>query len=91
MMISKDLEGYERRCPRLGGQIPFRYCLRAEGRESVCRHIIDCWWESFDVTTFLKTHLSEQAFKDLTGNGSVNKVSSLVEHIQKARERLSGK
>jgi len=90
-MIPKDVDCRERRCPRLGGPIPFRYCLRAEGKESVCRHIIDCWWEYFDVATFLRMHLSEEAFKELMENRPINKVSSLVDLIQQARKRISGK
>lgn len=88
-MTPEELDRYERRCPRLGGPIPFRYCLKAEETGEACHKIIDCWWEYFDVVSFLKTHLSDKSFKALTENRPMNKVSSLVDIIDKARERLS--
>ena len=41
------------------------------------------------MVSFLKTHLSDKTFKALTENRPMNKVSSLVDIIDKARERLS--
>jgi hypothetical protein len=88
-MNPEDLDRYERRCPRLGGPVSFRYCLGADEKGKACHKIIDCWWEYFDVMSFLKTHLPEKAFKALTKSRPMNKVTSLVDLIEKARERLS--
>ena len=90
-MDPEDLDRYERRCPRLGGPVPFRYCLTADEEGKACHKTIDCWWEVFDVVSFLKAHLSERAFETLTQNRPMNKVTSLVGLIEKARKRLSGK
>ena len=88
-MTAEDLDRLERRCPRLGGPVPFRYCLDADGDRRVCHKIIDCWWEYFDVVSFLKRHLSENAFKALAENRPMNKVAGLVDLIEKARKRIS--
>ncbi len=90
-MKPEDLDRFERRCPRLGGPVSFRYCLRAENQGKPCHKTIDCWWEHFDVVTFLKEHLSEKAFKALTERRPMNKVSSLVDLIAQARNRMGGK
>lgn len=81
----------QRRCPRLGGPVSFRYCLTADEEGKPCHKTIDCWWEVFDVVSFLRSHLSEKAFESLTRMRPMNKVSSLVSLIEKTRERLSGK
>ena len=90
-MNPEDLDRFERRCPRLGGPISFKYCLKAEENGTACHKIIDCWWEYFDVASFLKTHLSENAFNALMESRPMNKVSSLVDIIEKARDRISRK
>ncbi len=60
-MKTKGPEELEIRCPRLGGTVPFRYCM-APGEPTVCYKILDCWWEVFDVASYLKARLSEEDF-----------------------------
>ncbi|MEW6442330.1 MAG: hypothetical protein AB1640_15440 [bacterium] len=43
-------------CPRLGGPVPFRYCLKP-AQPQACFKILDCWWQIFDVVTYLREHL----------------------------------
>ncbi|MEE4356936.1 MAG: hypothetical protein V2I97_10730 [Desulfococcaceae bacterium] len=76
----------ERRCPRLGGPVTFRYCRECPDTEGFCPKTADCWWEYFDVMTYLKTHLSEKEFNELSEAKFKPKVSSLLEIIQ----QLSG-
>ena len=90
-MDPEKLDRLERRCPRLGGPVTFRYCLRAEEEGKPCHKTIDCWWEIFDVVSFLRSHLPEKTFEALTRMPPVNKVSNLVSLIEKTRKRLSGK
>jgi hypothetical protein len=86
-----DLDRYERRCPRLGGPVSFRYCLGADEQGNPCHKTIDCWWEYFDVVSFLKDHLSEEAFKALAERRPTNKVTRLVDLIEQARRRVTDK
>ena len=46
------------RCPRLGHEVSFGYC-RQETRGKSCRLILNCWWEQFDVRSFLQANLPE--------------------------------
>ncbi len=77
----------ERRCPRLGSPVPFRFCRSGEdGRP--CFKVFDCWWESFDVTAYFKERLSPAEFDRLAGATPPDKVSSLVDIIRQAQERV---
>lgn len=52
------------RCRRLGQEVTFRYCRTQEGA-TVCRSILDCWWEVFGVEAFLARQLPETEFAEL--------------------------
>jgi hypothetical protein len=79
------------RCPRLGHELTFGYC-RQETRGKPCRLILDCWWERFDVRSFLQAHLGDVDMAQVELAGAApppSKVLSLVEMIQQAKDRLA--
>ena len=73
-----------RRCPMLGHEVSFAYC-RAPGRELPCRKVFDCWWETFDVESFVRAHFDEADIRRILASRQ-DKVSSLVELIEKAKK-----
>jgi len=79
------------RCPRLGHELTFGYCRQESGRKP-CRLILDCWWERFDVRSFLQAHLPEQVMAGVERASAAPpppKVQSLLELIQQAKERIA--
>ncbi len=78
----------ERRCPRLGGPVPFRYCRNEAVHGDTCAKVFDCWWERFDVVDFLKGHLSAEAFAALHSPTPPDKVTSIVDLVRQARQRV---
>jgi hypothetical protein len=80
----------EMRCPRLGGSISFQYCRTCGDDDLPCWKIADCWWESFDVMAWLKANLSESQLATLLEHKEQPqpKVSSLIELIEQARNRI---
>lgn len=75
-----------RRCPRLGHDVRFAYCRTLEGA-TLCPRILDCWWETFEVESFLREQLSEEEFAALTRPGPAKpKVLSLLELIEQAKQ-----
>ena len=88
-MASRPPAG-SRRCPRLGGPVDFRYCLRAAGQGRACFKILDCWWEIFDVTEYIRRTMGEDELAALAARRPQPKVTSLVEIIRRARQRLEG-
>ena len=83
-------EELEIRCPRLGGTVPFRYCM-APAEPTVCFKILDCWWEMIDVTSYLKEHLPEEDFcRFLENRNRPNRMESILELVEKFKSKESG-
>jgi hypothetical protein len=81
------------RCRRLGHEVTFGYC-RQETCGKPCRLILDCWWEQFDVRSFLQAHLSNEDMAQVeraSESAPPSKVLSMVEMIQQAKDRLKHK
>jgi hypothetical protein len=53
-----------------------------------CWKIFDCWWETFDVATYLKHNLSEDQFNMIVNSKPKPKVTSLIELIEQAKSRV---
>jgi hypothetical protein len=67
-MLSDHDQDVLPRCPRLGHELTFGYCRRETGGKP-CRLILDCWWERFDVRSFLQAHLPEEAMAQVERAG----------------------
>ena len=81
------------RCRRLGHEVTFGYC-RQETRGTPSRLILNCWWEQFDVRSFLQANLPAEDMAQVERAGDSPppaKVLSLVEMIQQAKDRLEHK
>ena len=85
-MAIEDNDERQRRCPRLGHEVMFRYCRTQEG-ETVCGHILDCWWEQFEVATFLENHLPPEDVHRLVLHRRPGKMTTLIELIERAKQR----
>jgi len=87
--MDENIDQLERRCPRLGGPVLFAYCKTSGDDHSVCWKIFDCWWECFDVVGYLKTFLPEDKFNKLENSKPKQKIVSLVELVEQAKNRIS--
>ena len=85
-MTIEDNDERELRCRRLGHMVRFRYCRTQEGR-TVCPHILNCWWEVFDVEDFLREELPEEDFARLRKRSPRDKVGTLLDILQRVQER----
>ena len=85
--LKNDKDNLEQRCPRLGGPITFKYCRDSGENQKPCFKIMDCWWETFDVRTYLKEILSESDFKALMDAKPPDKIASLIDIIEQAKQR----
>jgi hypothetical protein len=74
------------RCPRLGGEITFSYCLQESG-ELPCSRIVRCWSSFFDVESFLKEKLTPGKWDRFINSQPKNKVISLIELIEAAKAK----
>jgi len=85
-MAINDHDERSIRCPRLGHLVSFHYCRTQEG-SSICPRILDCWWEVFDVRSFLAEHLPPEQLKWLESGAGADRVGSLLRLIQEAKKR----
>lgn len=81
----KRIDALQRRCPRLGGEVHFSYCRTCGESNAFCFKVLDCWWERFDVSSYLKARLTEAAFEALESAKPPSKVGSLIDLIEQAR------
>ena len=82
-------ESLERRCPRLGGDVAFGYCKICGEGKTPCFKVFDCWWERFDVVAHMQACLSPESFDALSGSRPQPKMTSLVDLIRQAQERVA--
>jgi len=72
------------RCPKLGDEMTFAYCRREAGHLP-CARIVACWQAAFDVTAWLMENLTPEARERFTGTEPKDKMTSLLEIIEKAK------
>ena len=73
----------------LGHELQFSYC-RSPASDLPCRKIFDCWFRIFDVEGFIHQHFSQDDIEKMLAPRS-NKALTLVELIEKARNRVDKK
>jgi hypothetical protein len=73
------------RCPRLGGETPFTYCLK-EGGDMPCARIVVCWQAFFPVETHLRKMLSSRRWEAFTQRKPQEKIASLLELVEEAKK-----
>lgn len=86
-MSDSEKDTPEIRCPRLGSIISFRYCLISGEEDMPCFKILDCWWEIFDVQTYLRQNLPAGVYENLLRAQPRPKVASIVEIAEKAGKK----
>ncbi len=77
-------DNFQIRCPRLGDLISFSYCF-TENNGLPCTKILDCWYQYFDVESFMREKLADDEWKKVFAAPVKPKIVSLVEMIEQAR------
>ncbi len=73
------------RCPKLGDEMTFGYCLPEAG-DLPCPRIVSCWFRAFDVAKVLEEHLTSEQRQRFALSAPGDKVSSLIEIIERAKK-----
>ena len=86
-LLMKDREDHrQRRCPKLGHEVQFRYC-RTQEANRLCPRILDCWWELFEVEGFLSSCYASEEVERLARPALQPKLSTILELIEAAKAR----
>ncbi|MCX5849737.1 MAG: hypothetical protein NTW65_09845 [Deltaproteobacteria bacterium] len=75
------------RCPKLGDEITFSYCIQESGNLP-CARIIRCWQAAFEVAALLKEHLTTGQWEQFTCTQPKDKVTNLIEIIEEAKSQI---
>ena len=84
--ITPPGDNYSIRCPRLGHQIFFSYCVHENGRLP-CFKILDCWHSYFQVEKYLKENLTIEEWGKAFAKPAKPKILTLFELIEKAKKQ----
>jgi len=79
-------EQLEIRCPKLGNQVAFAYCLR-EGGDIPCPRTIKCWHSYFPVEAYLRKKLTSDDWERCLNQKPKEKILTLVELIEAAKKQ----
>jgi hypothetical protein len=74
------------RCPKLGDEMTFSYCLQESGKLP-CARVIRCWSPFFDVEDFLKKTMNPETWDVFIHSKPSEKMTSLMELIEAARAK----
>ena len=85
------IDDLEMRCPRLGGPVNFGYCRLCGENARPCFKILDCWWQRFDVVGHLKSRLTQAEFEALGRKRPPEKITSLLDLIERAQKNTAGR
>jgi hypothetical protein len=84
--MTREINDKLMRCPRLGDEITFSYCLQESGAHP-CSRIVSCWFLVFDVESFLHKNMTAQNWESFNNTKLKDKVTSLVEIIEAAKRK----
>lgn len=84
--MNREWEKKLTRCPRLGHEITFAYCLK-ESVDLPCPNIVHCWSSVLDVETLLQKELSPDSWQKFINFQPRNKVSTIIELIEAAKAK----
>ncbi|RLB85208.1 MAG: hypothetical protein DRH24_02720 [Deltaproteobacteria bacterium] len=79
-------EQLEIRCPKLGNQVTFAYCLK-EGGDIPCPRTIKCWQSFFPVEDYIRKRLTPEDWERCFNQKPKEKILTLVELIEAAKKQ----
>ncbi len=82
--MTREINDILLRCPRLGDEMAFSYCLHESGALP-CSRIINCWYSVFDVESFLHKNMTAQDRESFSKAQPKDKVTTLIEIIEAAK------
>lgn len=74
------------RCPKLGDEITFAYCLQ-ESVKRPCARVIRCWSPFFDVEAYLKEIMSPEQWDNFINAKTPDKITNLIDLIAAAKAK----
>ncbi len=83
--IEESIERKEIRCPKLGHQVPFRYCQK-ETMGLPCSRALVCWESWSEAIDVLRSTLSREDWDRCFNTPPKPKMVTLLELIERAKK-----
>jgi len=84
--MEKSINNRLIRCPKLGDEITFPYCLQESGRFP-CARIVSCWSPFFDVESCLKETMEQENWDIFISSKPSDKITGLIDLIEAAKAK----
>jgi len=84
--MEQEITNKQIRCPRLGDEIPFSYCLQESG-DFPCSRIVRCWSPYFNIECFLKEKLAPEKWDSFINLLPKDKITNIIELIEAAKAK----
>lgn len=78
------------RCPRLGGETSFMYCVKESGNLP-CHRIINCWHYILPVEKYLKDTMNPEQWELFSKQIPKDKISTLIDLVESTKKRTDHK
>jgi len=82
-MSQKQYDEREIRCPRLGGEVNFKFCRTSE--EPFCHRIIICWAERIDIGAFLSENYTPEQIQSALNKPRATKLEQILKAMEKTK------
>ncbi len=79
-----------RRCPPLGGPVPFKYC-RTVNNKLPCHRILECWGAKFDVAEWLKENYTDNEIRQSMTPDGRSRLDKILRAAHEAKKKEPGK
>lgn len=83
--LLEENDNRKRRCPKLGHEVNFGYC-REPGDDIPCSKIGDCWFETFNISDFIKENYDNETIEKIL-SPKKPKTLSLLEMIDAVKKQ----
>lgn len=84
--MDEQYDELSRRCPSLGGPVPFKYC-RTVNRKLPCLKILQCWGGKIDIPLFLEKNYSEEELEKAFTPDTRTRVQKIVQIAEEATKK----
>lgn len=88
LKVDTVFDGLETRCPRLGGEVPFKYCLHV-AKGLPCSRALICWELLFPVAEYMKRVLTEEEWRQAFEEPGDTRMETILKVADQARKGVS--
>ncbi len=71
-----------RRCPSLGGEVPFLYCRKAD-QTGPCRRLPGCWLDRIDIFEYIRRFYTNEEVERYFSHSDTDRLSQILKQLER--------